>query len=129
NDPEFEPEAFEAIFTASEGVPRRINTLCNRLLLAGYLGEKHRITRADVELVAGEIRDESGIDVPPAPDAPASLQEVARAEAVVRPFAVASINARLDRLEKAINQVLDLLRAGAGGERRPGKTGRQTRSG
>ncbi|MCX7902242.1 MAG: XrtA-associated ATPase, partial [Burkholderiaceae bacterium] len=31
NDPEFEPEAFEAIFTYTEGVPRRINILCNRL--------------------------------------------------------------------------------------------------
>jgi general secretion pathway protein A len=129
NDPEFEAAAFDAIYAATGGVPRRINTLCNRLLLAGYLGEKHRITRADADLVAGEIRDEVGVDVPLVADAAQALQEIGRNEAVVRPFAVSSINARLDRLEKAINQVLELLRTLVGPERRPTKSGRQARNG
>ncbi len=129
NDPEFEAAAFDAIYAATGGVPRRINTLCNRLLLAGYLGEKHRITRADADLVAGEIRDEVGVDVPLVADAAQALQEIGRNEAVVRPFAVSSINARLDRLEKAINQVLELLRTLVGPERRSTKSGRQARNG
>lgn len=129
NDPEFESDAFESIYAATGGVPRKINTLCNRLLLAGYLGEKHRITRADAELVAGEIRDESGVDIPVVADAAQSLQEVGRGDAVVRPFAVSSINARLDRLEKSINQVLELLRTLVSPERRPTKSGRQARNG
>jgi len=125
NDPEIEPEAFDAIFGTTGGVPRRINTLCNRMLLAGYLGEKHRITRADVDAVAGEIRDEVGVDAP-APDAGPSLQEVGR-DPVVRPFAVSAINARLDRIERSLNQVLELLRGQAGPERRPAKSNRQAR--
>src|SRR6476469_1696118 len=40
-DPTFEPAAFDLIYQLSGGIPRRINTLCNRLLLSGYLGEKH----------------------------------------------------------------------------------------
>jgi general secretion pathway protein A len=126
NDPEFEPAVFDAIYAATGGVPRRINTLCNRLLLAGYLAEKHKLVLADADAVAGEIRDESGVDVPP-PESAASLQEVARGEAVVRPFAVSAINARLDRLEKSINQVLELLRSMSGAERRPSKPNRQAR--
>jgi hypothetical protein len=101
--------------------------LCNRLLLAGYLGEKHKLARSDADAVSGEIRDEVGGEVP-ATEAVASLQEVARGDSVVRPFAVSAINARLDRLEKSINQVLELLRTMAGGpERRPTKTNRQAR--
>ena len=82
--------------------------------------------RSDADAVAGEIRDEAGVDVP-APEAASSLQDVARGESVVRPFAVSAINARLDRLEKSINQVLELLRTMAGSERRPTKGGRQAR--
>jgi putative secretion ATPase (PEP-CTERM system associated) len=127
NDPEIEPAAYESIYGATGGVPRRINAVCNRLLLAAYLAEKHLIARADVEAVAAEIRDEAGGDVPLSGDRGAqNLQDVARSESVVRPFAVSAINARLDRLEKAINQVLEILRTIAP-ERKPTKTNRQAR--
>jgi hypothetical protein len=117
---------YDVIYTSTGGVPRKINTLCNRLLLAGYLGEKHKLVRADAEAVVGEIREEAGVDVPAVESAPA-LQEMPRGESVVRPFAVSAINARLDRLEKSMNQALDLLRTLVGNERRPTKSNRQAR--
>ena len=40
NFPRFEPGAFDAIYTFSAGIPRRINTLCNRLMLAAMLSEQ-----------------------------------------------------------------------------------------
>lgn len=43
DDPVFEAEAFNAIYGHSGGIPRRINTLCDRVLLAAFLGEQHRI--------------------------------------------------------------------------------------
>src|SRR5206468_605127 len=61
-DPRFEPSCFDLIHTWSGGIPRRINTLCNRLMLAGFLGEKHVIVPADVQAIAREIRDEMGPD-------------------------------------------------------------------
>lgn len=57
--PRFDVGAFEAIFEASGGVPRRINSLCDRLLLSGYLGGKREFTRAEVDEVASEIREET----------------------------------------------------------------------
>jgi hypothetical protein len=57
-DPQFEPDAYEALFQATDGIPRRINTTCDRLLLSGYLAGKHVVTREDVQQAAGEIRDE-----------------------------------------------------------------------
>ncbi|HEV2220876.1 MAG TPA: XrtA/PEP-CTERM system-associated ATPase [Casimicrobiaceae bacterium] len=59
-DPRFAPAAFDLIHLASGGIPRRINTLCNRLLLAGFLGEKHAFDVADVQAIVREIRDELG---------------------------------------------------------------------
>jgi putative secretion ATPase (PEP-CTERM system associated) len=60
--PAFEKDTFDAIFNFTKGVPRRINTLCNRLMLSGYLGEKQAFSAADVQLVAEEIKEELGPD-------------------------------------------------------------------
>jgi len=59
-DPAFDADAFEAIFGASGGIPRRVNLVCNRVMLAGYLAEKHQIGAADVRSVANEIQKELG---------------------------------------------------------------------
>jgi general secretion pathway protein A len=60
NDPEFSNDTFDKIFEITEGIPRRINTLADRLLLAGYLAEQHHISAADVDDVAAEIAIELG---------------------------------------------------------------------
>ena len=58
--PLFDAKAYEAIFKASGGIPRRINSHCDRLLLSGFLsGKKKKFTLADVESVAKEISDET----------------------------------------------------------------------
>lgn len=57
--PRFEPDAFEAIFKASSGIPRRINSVCDRLLLMGFLGGKDVFSAADVDEVAREIYEET----------------------------------------------------------------------
>ena len=57
--PNILPEAFEAIFKASSGIPRRINSVCDRLLLFGYLSSKKEFEVPDVEEVAREIHEET----------------------------------------------------------------------
>lgn len=56
--PKFEDAAYIAISRWSGGVPRRINTLCNRLLLSTFLDGADFIDRSRVERVAREIRAE-----------------------------------------------------------------------
>ena len=56
--PEFGPGTFEAIFKASGGIPRRINSVCDRLLLLGFLGDKEQLTLEDVNEVVSEIKEE-----------------------------------------------------------------------
>jgi general secretion pathway protein A len=60
DDPKFEPACFALIHTLTGGIPRRINTLCNRVLLAGFLAEKHVVEAADVQTIAREINEEMG---------------------------------------------------------------------
>lgn len=60
NRPAFAEGAFDHIYAWSGGVPRRINRLANRLLLAAYLEEAEQITPALVEQTALELRTEIG---------------------------------------------------------------------
>ena len=58
--PEFGPGTFDAIFKATGGIPRRINSICDRLLLLGFLGDKESLTLEDVEEVVSELHEELG---------------------------------------------------------------------
>lgn len=60
-DPKLQPDAYDAIFAFTSGIPRRVNLVCNRLLLAGFLNEKHVLDADDVDMVAKELREELGI--------------------------------------------------------------------
>lgn len=60
NDPIFDGPSVTAVFEITEGIPRQINTLCNRLMLNACLEETHAITAMDVQKVSAEIADEIG---------------------------------------------------------------------
>lgn len=53
--PRFHADAFPALFEASGGIPRRINAVCDRLLLSGFLAEKRDFGRDEVNEVAEEL--------------------------------------------------------------------------
>jgi hypothetical protein len=76
-DPQFLPGAFDAIFQGTGGVPRRINSVCDRLMLSGFLAGKHELDRADVESVTHEIHDET-LDADPAPQGEAPQADAAK---------------------------------------------------
>ena len=59
--PQFDAAAFEGIYRASQGIPRRINAVCDRVLLAGFLGGKTHLTGADVAEVVQEFEQEAAV--------------------------------------------------------------------
>lgn len=59
-DPAFTPAAFHAIHHFSGGVPRRVNTLCERLLLFGGMEGLHQIDEQVVRAVVDEMNMEFG---------------------------------------------------------------------
>jgi putative secretion ATPase (PEP-CTERM system associated) len=59
-DPLITDAAFDALFSATGGVPRRVNNLCDRLLLFGSLEELHELSDAHVQTVVEEMAQEVG---------------------------------------------------------------------
>ena len=60
NDPTVSEAAFDTIFSATGGVPRRINNLFDRLLLYGALEELHELEGSQVQTVVDEMAQEFG---------------------------------------------------------------------
>ena len=56
--PSFDAAAFKGIYDGSGGIPRRINQICDRLLLLGYLGGKDAFGIAEVNEVVNELAEE-----------------------------------------------------------------------
>ncbi len=57
-DPVFTDEAFDAIYAETGGRPRRINTLCNRLMLHCSLEQLHEVDAEVLESVISELHEE-----------------------------------------------------------------------
>jgi general secretion pathway protein A len=57
-DPSFSPDTFDAIHQYTGGIPRKINVLCDRLLLMGRLDEKHVFTGKEVAEVIADLQQE-----------------------------------------------------------------------
>lgn len=76
--PQIGEEAFAAVHEASGGIPRRINLLCDRVLLAGFLSGDASFTAAGVREVAAGLEAETL-----APPAEAAGDEAPGAEETV----------------------------------------------
>jgi putative secretion ATPase (PEP-CTERM system associated) len=61
--PSFGEGAFEAIYKATRGIPRRINSVCDRLLLLGFLQNRSELSADDVHEVVGELEQEHAVPV------------------------------------------------------------------
>ncbi len=57
-NPSFDAEAFAATHRFTGGIPRRINTFCDRLLLFGFLEEKSHFSEDEVNEVIADLRNE-----------------------------------------------------------------------
>lgn len=112
DDPEIASDAYHTIHVASGGVPRRINSLCNRLLLASYLAGKHSISSADVTAVVDEITREMGPDpdhkLAVAATGASSSTPDSELVATLRPLK--SIADRVTGLERNVETLLGLVR-------------------
>ncbi|MBX9750772.1 MAG: AAA family ATPase [Roseococcus sp.] len=58
--PAWEPDALDVVFRYSDGIPRRINRLCARIMLSGALEDAGQITAAMAEMTAQELEEDLG---------------------------------------------------------------------
>ena len=101
-DPELTEDFFPELHRQSGGVPRRINNLCSRLLLYGFLEGLHRLDGGAVAQVASDLEREIAlVAVPGATGSPAAVPNSA---------AAAQIAGRLDLLEKSVERQGQVIR-------------------
>ena len=58
-NPAFTERAFDAIYEHAKGIPRKINVFCDRLLLCASLEESSEIGEKVLEMVSGDLVEES----------------------------------------------------------------------
>jgi putative secretion ATPase (PEP-CTERM system associated) len=96
-DPQFTDDCFEPIYRQTGGVPRRINSLCSRLLLFSFLDGSHTISRADAAQVAAELQAE--LSAVATGNAPPNWRAVSAA-GVETSLPVSALCERIDGLER-----------------------------
>jgi len=87
--PSIADEVYPALYTASKGVPRRVNQIANRLFLMAGVEEAEHIDAALFERVLAEVESDTGLaPARPAPAAPVAAQApLAAAPVDAVPFA------------------------------------------
>ena len=103
-DPSFTAGAHAAVHAYTGGIPRKTNSLCDRLLLMGYLEELHAFTEVDVNTVIRDIGEE--FELPPG----ATPTEPAEPMPAELAGSSGQIDERMMRLEKSIVSVLSILK-------------------
>lgn len=104
NDPSFEDDAFALIHSYTGGIPRRINTLCTRVLLSAFLSEKHVVTKADLQDVIREYSEEFGEQIATEEAPAASGSEPETAPELI------GLERRVIGVERAVNMTVNLIR-------------------
>ncbi len=108
-NPSFDEDAFAAIHDYTAGIPRKINNLCDRLLLMGYLEKLHGFGGPEVNEVIRDIQQEFDV-----PAAAACMSGESRGAPI--PESGESLlnredmNNRLARLEESVVSLLELLK-------------------
>jgi len=125
-NPQFTPEAYAALYTHSEGVPRRLNALASRVMLFGAIEQLAAIDGADVAAVIADMASEAPepVAAPVQPQTVAQIVPVVAAAPAAAPdpvpepvivydeslkARVALLESRLEEQEAAVRRVLTLL--------------------
>jgi general secretion pathway protein A len=109
NDPAWDDNAFTAVHRNTGGIPRRINTLCSRVLLFGALEEAHVITAGMVDDTAEELRRDLG-------DGQHALVQPSEPRTDDLAQRLEALESHAARQDKMSRRILDLMEAKATGD-------------
>jgi general secretion pathway protein A len=118
-DPSLTDDCFPLIHRHTGGVPRRINSLCSRLLLFGFLEELHALTANSVEKVANDLREEIAQVSTPTPGAASWPEANGKMETVPHQIVerIAALEDTVQKHERVIKRAIELAANYIQGER------------
>jgi hypothetical protein len=108
-DPVITPDAYAGIYEYSGGIPRKINTLCDRLFLMGYLEELHQFGPDEVREVIKDIQEEFTAP-PPEAGAMPSYTGIPNGFTDTAAESLEHLDERLSKIERSVTSVLDVLK-------------------
>jgi len=130
--PAFEAGLFEGLYTASGGIPRKLNQLLNRLLLLGAVDQRHSIDAGMLQSVLAEMASDNATSEPAPEAAPAQAAPLAdqpvetagsealeQAQAARLEQALAERDAQIAELQQAVVELARALEDGVGAQAHP----------
>jgi hypothetical protein len=99
--PYFEDDVFPLIFKNSQGIPRKINTLCERVMMLGFLDELQVINGQVIQRVIDDIAEEQQID---------DSNRVADSQST-RNDVQQDLENRVASIEKSLKEICQILQA------------------
>ena len=105
--PGFDEAAFDALHRFTGGIPRRLNTTCDRLLLFGFLEEKTHFGEAEVDEVIADLKNEVAHQ---AFHVTAGLAKATPEGAALNSEDSIRVVQRIDQLERSVNRILPIVR-------------------
>ena len=104
-NPSFDSEAFAALHRFTGGIPRRINTFCDRLLLFGFLEEKSHFGEAEIDEVISDLKSEVAHQDFQGPTGVAGMVNSNGVQADDSRLAL-----RVEQMERSVNRILPIVR-------------------
>lgn len=105
--PGFDDEAFAELHRFTGGIPRRLNTTCDRLLLFGFLEEKNHFGEAEVAEVIADLKNEvAHQDF----NGTTGVNNHAQTVGVLNNEDSARLAQRIDQVERSVNRILPIVR-------------------
>ncbi len=105
--PSFGDEAFTALHSFTDGIPRRLNTTCDRLLLFGFLEEKQYFGEAEVNEVITDLRSEVAHQEF---HGSTGVNSHAPATGVLHNEESVRLTQRVEQMERSVNRILPIVR-------------------
>ncbi|MDO9711740.1 AAA family ATPase [Paracraurococcus lichenis] len=117
-NPSWDEQAFAVLHRHTDGIPRRINRLCSRVLLAGALEQAPHLSASLVEMTAAELDEDLGAGAEGGMSAAASRGLPAGMVEQVEDLAqrVEALERSAARRERVLNRLMGLF-AETGGDR------------
>ncbi len=111
DDPSFTQDAFDTIYDYTGGIPRQINTLCERLLLMGCLEELHKFSATEINDVIRDIQHEYDMPIVETSTVETNTLKVYDTTSDTgKETELKKMDDRLINMENSISSVLDLLK-------------------
>lgn len=114
-NPKFDQRVFTELYEASGGVPRRINQICNRLMMLGAVEQRSRIDGAMLSAVLDELELDGTLQLnrtrpepQPQVEAPGALAAPAAAAVVAAPAPGATMDELVAMLAERDAQIAEL---------------------